>query len=440
MRRRRTAPAGPDRGGEQAEAVIEEVGARGDGIARLDDLRLFVPLTLPGDHLTVRLGARREGGFAAEPLAWHRRAPRAAPRCPHFGVCGGCQLQHLEPAAYAAWQCSQVATALARRGLAGIAVEPPAPMPPATRRRARIAFARRGEHLILGFRGRAGHRVVDVEACAVLLPAIVDLLPPLRTALTALPLATGGGEVLVTATDSGLDLVLLTAAEPGLADREGIAALAARCDLARVSWQAAPEAEPEPILQRRPVTVIFGGVPVAPPPGAFLQASLEAEARLRAAVHAAIVPAIEEAGRLADLFAGCGTFGLPLAATGCRVRAFDAQAAMLAALCGAARAARLADRVTAELRDLERAPLAGAELEGLDSVILDPPRAGARAQTQALAASQVARIAMVSCNPASFARDARILADGGYLLQGVRLVDAFLWSAQIELVGSFVRR
>lgn len=417
------------------EVVIEAIGARGDGIARLGDLRVFVPLTLPGDRLTVRLGARREGGVAGEPLAWRHRAPRAAPRCPHFGACGGCQLQHLEPLADAAWRQAQVATALARRGLAGIAIEPPAPLPPASRRRARLAFARRAGKVALGFRGRAGHAVVDVAACALVRPEIVQVLPALRTALARLPLAARGGEALLTASETGLDLVLLSAAAPGLADREGIAALAAAQDLARVSWQRAPDDEPEVIVRRRAVVVTFAGLPVELPPGAFLQASSAAEAQIRAAV----AEAIGDARTVADLFAGCGTFGLPLAATGCWVHAVDGRADMLAALAGAARAAGLAGRVTAEARDLERAPLAGPELDRFAAVVLDPPRAGARAQAQALAAAGVGRVAMVSCNPASFARDARILTDGGFALKAVRLVDAFLWSAQIELVGSFAR-
>jgi 23S rRNA (uracil1939-C5)-methyltransferase len=442
-RRSVTRPAGsrargPQYGSER-EVVIEALGARGDGIARLDDVRAFVPLTVPGDRLTVRLGAPREGGFAAEPLAWLKQAPRAAPRCPHFGACGGCQLQHLEPAADVAWQRSQVTAALARRGLDRIAIQPPPPMPPAIRRRARLAFERRGARVALGFRARAGHEVVDVLACALVLPEIANLLPPLRAALAHLPLAARAGEVMVTATDSGLDLVLLSAASPGLADREGIAALAEAEDLARVSWQRAAGAEPEVIVARRPVWISFEGVPVALPPGAFLQASAQAEAQIRAAVGEAIGAGISDVATVADLFAGCGTFGLPLAAGGCRVHAVDAQADMLKALTGAARAAGFGDRVTAEARDLDRAPLMGPELDRFSAVILDPPRAGARAQAQALAASKVARVAMVSCNPASFSRDARILTDGGFALTGIRLIDAFAWSAQIELVGSFAR-
>jgi 23S rRNA (uracil1939-C5)-methyltransferase len=272
----------------------------------------------------------------------------------------------------------------------------------------------------------------------VVVPEILGLLPPLRTALADLPLAVRPGEALVTATDSGLDLVLLTAAVPGLADREGIAAFAEAEDLARVSWQRAAGDVPEAIVARRPVLVSFGGVPVDLPPGAFLQASVQAEVQIRAAVCETIGPALSGAASLADLFAGCGTFGLPLAAAGCRVHAVDAQADMLRALTAAARAG-FADRITSEMRDLERAPLVGPELDRFAAVILDPPRAGARAQARTLAASNVPRVAMVSCNPASFARDARILVDGGFALTAVRLIDAFLWSAQIELVGSFER-
>jgi 23S rRNA (uracil1939-C5)-methyltransferase len=425
----------PHRSGGQVEVAIEQLGARGDGIAQWRDHRVFVPLTLPGDRLEVRLGMPRPGGFAAEPLVWHNRAPRAAQHCPHFGVCGGCQLQHLEPTADAAWRCAQVALALARRGLDGCTIEPPPPMPPSSRRRARLAFEHRGGRIVLGFRGRAGHQVVDVEACALLLPEIMALLPPLRAALARLPLAARAGELLVTASESGLDLLLQTPVEPGLADREGIAALAERQDLARVTWQRAPHDLPEPIVQRRPVLLRIDGIAVELPPGAFLQASAPAEAQLRDAIDAAI----GDAASLADLFAGCGTFGLPLAAAGRRVHAVEAQADMLAALTGAARAAGFGDRVTAETRDLDRSPLAGPELDRCSAVILDPPRTGARAQAKMLAASSVPRIAMASCNPASFSRDARILVDGGYQLVCVRVIDAFLWSAQIELVGGFVR-
>ncbi len=234
---------------------------------------------------------------------------------------------------------------------------------------------------------------------------------------------------------SGLDLLLTTALPPGLAEREALAAFAAQEDLARLAWHAAVGAEAEPIAARRPVWVDFGGVRVDLPSGAFLQATGFAEEAIRSAVALAV----GDGRRIADLFAGCGTLGLPLAAAGRRVLALDADLPMLAAAGRAARQAGFGDRLRTERRDLERAPLAGPALERLDAVILDPPRAGARAQATALAASRVPRIAMVSCNPATFARDARTLVDGGYRLLSVQPIDAFLWSSQIELVGAFAR-
>jgi 23S rRNA (uracil1939-C5)-methyltransferase len=248
-------------------------------------------------------------------------------------------------------------------------------------------------------------------------------------------MARRGGEALLTASCSGLDLLLQTTVPPALEDREALAGFAEREDLARVGWRSGPDAAPEPIAARREVAIRFEGIRVALPQGAFLQASAFAEQAIRAAV----AEAIGDARRIADLFAGCGTLGLPLAAAGRTVAAYDADPALLAAAAAGARQAGCGARFATTPRDLERAPLAAAELRHLDAVILDPPRAGARAQALALAGADVPRIAMVSCNPATFARDARHLIDGGWRLAWVKPIDAFLWSAQIELVGAFLR-
>jgi 23S rRNA (uracil1939-C5)-methyltransferase len=421
--------------GEAHEVVIETVGARGDGIARHGAARVFVPLALPGDRLRVRIVGRRADGLVGEPVARLEQAPRARPPCPHFGVCGGCQLQHLPAAAYRAWKREQVAAALAKHGLRGMPVEPLASTPPGSRRRARFAFERSGAAVRLGFRERRGHRVVALGSCPVLVPELVALLPALGALLPRLDLARGGGELEVTLSRTGIDLLLVAARGPSLAEREALAAFAEAQDLARVSWRPHAAAEAEPIVERRAPSVAFREVLVEPPAGGFLQATAEAEA----AILRAIERALGEARRIADLFAGCGTFGLPLAAAGRTVHAIEADPAMLEALRRAARHAGLTGRLSTERRDLERAPLAGAELAPFDAVVVDPPRAGARAQAAALAASGVAQIAMVSCHPATFARDARILADGGYRCLWVRPVDAFLWSSRIELVAAFAR-
>ncbi len=417
------------------EVTIHAIGARGDGVARLEAARIFVPLTLPGDRLRVRIAGRRGDGLVGEPIDWLEQAPRAEPPCSHFGACGGCQLQHMPPAQYGAWKRQQVAAALAQRGLEDIHVEPLVRTDPGSRRRARFAFVRQGATVRLGFRERTGHRVIALDACPVLVPQLVALLPPLGALLGRLDLARPGGELEATLTTSGIDLQIMASDTPSLADREALAAFAAAQDLARIAWCPNEATPAEPIVQRRTPKIAFGQVEVALPPGAFLQASEAAEAAIRGAVD----EAIGDAGRIADLFAGCGTLSLPLAAAGRTVHALERDPAMLAALEQAARRGGLAGRLTTERRDLQRAPLAGAELARFDALVVDPPRAGARAQAAALAPSRLARLALVSCNPATFARDARTLLDGGWRCLWVRPIDAFLWSSRIELVGAFDR-
>lgn len=421
-----------------AEVTIETLGARGDGIARVDGLRAFVPFAVPGERWRVRLGARRADGVVCVPLECLAPAARARPACPHFGSCGGCQLQHLPESDYGAWKRRQVIEALARRGLAEVRVELSWIGPPAARRRVRLAFTVGRDEVRLGFRVRSGDMVVDVTDCPVARPEIVALLPALRELLATLDMARPGGEMQLTAGENGLELLLITASAPNLGDRTALAAFAEARDLACLFWRPSDDersAAVEPVALRRPFRVSFAGIAVEPPPGAFLQASAEAEAAIRAAVR----DALGDAGRIADLFAGCGTFALPLAAAGRRIAAVDADRPMLAALAAAAERAGFGGRMSTEVRDLKRAPLAADALAAFDGVILDPPRAGAPAQARALAKAQVPRIAMVSCQPASFARDARTLVDGGYRLLWVRPIDAFLWSAQIELVGALAR-
>jgi 23S rRNA (uracil1939-C5)-methyltransferase len=419
---------------EQHEVTIESIGARGDGVAKLGAARMFVPLTMPGDRLYVRSIGRRGDDLVGAPLEWLQQAPRAEPPCPHFGACGGCQLQHLPRAQYRAWKREQVLVALAHKGLDDIGVEPLIDGHPGARRRARFAFERQGAAVRLGFRERSGRRVVDIGVCPVVVPDLVDLLPALHALLARLDLAAGGGELQVTTSTSGIDLEII-GTPPSLADREALAAFAQVQDVARISWRPDGDTDAEPVAQRRAPSALFGQVPVELPPGAFLQATGAAEAAIRDAA----LRAIGDAPRIADLFAGCGTFSLPFAAARRTVHAVERDPAMLGALEQAARRAGLADRVTAERRDLQRAPLAGAELARFDALVVDPPRAGARAQAAALAAAQVGRLAMVSCNPATFARDARILLDGGYRCLWVQPIDAFLWSSRIEVVAAFAR-
>ena len=414
---------------ERAELTIESVGVRGDGIARLAGLKVFVPYTLPGERVEARIVGARPDGLAARVERWIAESPeRVSPPCPQFGRCGGCALQHWSDEGYANWKVELLRTALRRQGLEA-PIEPIRHTPPRARRRAGFVARFGGRGVTLGFRERGSHRIVSVAECPVLRPSLE------RFALDAPPMLAGldppNAEWALDAslTESGIDLLVTAAGAPSLAVREGLAALAERLDLARVSWRTGEKAAPQPIAIRRAPLLRFAEVAVEPPPGAFFQASAEGEAALTEEVLAMT----QGARRIADLYAGLGTFTLPLAQSADAVLGVEGDEAALAALAAAARRGQLPVRTLA--RDLARDPLRAEELNAFDAVVLDPPRAGAKAQCSELASSKVPAVAMVSCNPATFARDARMLTQGGFRLERVVPVDQFLWSPHLELAA-----
>jgi 23S rRNA (uracil1939-C5)-methyltransferase len=413
---------------------VSEIGARGDGIAEHAGERIYLPFAAPGDRVAAKLGERRGDGRAGEIVSVLQRGARQEPPCPHFGVCGGCALQHVAPDAYAEAKMSWLIAALRHRGLSTDTVAPLVTLPAGTRRRARLALRRpRGTAPVeIGFHQRASHRIVDMAACPVLHPKLGALVAPLRALATRLLAPEASGAASLTLADSGVDLLLELDAPPLLAALEALAEFAEKHDLARLGWRAGRAAAP--VALRRPVRVGFGGVAVDLPDECFLQASAEADRALTERVLAGV----GAAETVADLFAGIGTFTFALAARA-TVHAADADAASIAALRAAAARAGLQARVTAEQRDLEARPLAAGELARFDTIVFDPPRAGARAQSAELAASRVPRIVAVSCHPASFSRDARALVDGGYRLLSVEPVDSFIWSPHLELVARFER-
>ncbi len=427
-------------GGRQIELVIEAIGARGDGYATVDGQPVFVPFTVAGDRVLARVTGTHAGGVRAEAVELLDEGPgRAPPPCPHFGLCGGCALQHLDEAHYVDWKQALVGRALAQRGIMDAPIEPLRRVGRQSRRRMVLAAAKHGGRLRLGLHERASHTVIDLETCLLVTPGLLALLPPLRTALQVLLADGETADVTASETDGGPDVLILSRTEPGLAARQALAELAQAADLARLSWgptvRPGDAVAPEPVAIRRPPTLRFGDVVVEPPPGGFLQPTAEGEKLLVAAVLAGVPAGV---GRVADLYAGCGTFTFPMVRQ-CRVHAVEGDDAALAALWTAARRADLAGRVSVEDRDLAREPLDAAELNAFDAVIFDPPRIGARDQAMALAASTVPAVVAVSCNPATFARDARILIDGGYRLAEVLPVDQFPWSDHVELVGRFSR-
>jgi 23S rRNA (uracil1939-C5)-methyltransferase len=397
--------------------TIERIGARGDGVARHEGRAIFLPFTAPGDVAYVRRG--RDG--KAELIEIVSPGARQEPPCPHFGQCGGCSLQHLPDATYAEAKTNFVREALAHRGIDPAIVEPVRRVPPGTRRRARLAMTDGA----IGFRQRGSHRIVDMKTCFVLHPKLVAV----ASALRALRL---DGEASLTLADTGIDLTLDLARPPDLATLETLARFAEAQDLARLAWRVGEEA-PAPVVQRRAVRLNFSGAAVDLPPDCFLQATEESETAMRDLVLAGI----GEAKHVADLFCGVGTFGFALAANA-KVHAVDGDKAAIAALQAAARRAGVA--VEDEVRDLNMRPLLAEEFDRFDAVAFDPPYAGAAAQSRELARSTVKRIVAVSCNPASFARDARTLADGGYRLTRIVPVDQFVWSAEVELVAWFERK
>jgi 23S rRNA (uracil1939-C5)-methyltransferase len=420
-----------DRGpapGTIVETTIEQLGGRGDGVARLYEGPLYVPFALPGERVRAAIAAPRGEGWSSRLEAVLAAAPdRVTPACRHFTQCGGCALQHLAPAAYASFKRDLIVEALARRGLADVTVAAPALSPPGSRRRASFAARRGARRCVVGFHAAASPRVVPLAECPVTMPAIVALLPALAECLARCLPVDGAADVLVTALDGGLDVAIDAETTPDLAAREALAEFAMAQDVARLTWSGAP------IAQRRPLALRLGEVAVTPPPGGFLQATAAGEH----AIVTAVLDALPTRGKVADLFAGCGTISLPLASRGLSVHAIECDDAALAALAAAARTAQLP--IVTEARDLERQPLSGTALDGLAAVVFDPPRAGAPAQAAALAVSRVPTVVAVSCHPGSFARDARTLVDGGYRLEHVQPIDQFLWSPHVELVAVFRR-
>lgn len=417
--------------GEAIEVIVDRLGTSGDGIAEHGRQRLFIAGTLPGERVLVRPGPTRGEGRAASLIRRLSDAEvRIAPACQHFSRCGGCALQHLAPAAYATWKRGLVIEALSRRGLAA-EVGDILVVPPGDRRRAAFTAVGRKGGAVLGFAESQSHTVIDIVDCPVTAPALLRLVPPLRTAFGGLLGAGERAQALATLTDTGIDLVLEIDQPPGLAAREDLARLAEVTDLARLSWRR-PEGSIEILAGRREVRVSFDGISAAVPPGAFLQASPVGEA----ALIAAVLSGLEGAAKILDLYAGIGTFSLPMARHA-KVTSIEGDAEAVRAL-GASAAAK-AGRLTAERRDLARDPPGPRTLERYDAVVFDPPRAGARAVAEALAASSVGTVVTVSCNPQTFARDARILVDGGFRLLRVQPVDQFLWSPHVELVAHFRR-
>jgi len=383
------------------------------------------------------LAGKRGDALAAEAETLLVASPdRVAPPCPHFATCGGCAIQHLADAPYAAWKRAKLVDALARAGFPDARVSALQRTPPHTRRRADQALRRGpGGTVLLGFHRVGSDAVTDLATCTVLDPRIIALFAPLRGLLKRLAALKRDGSVVVNLLDTGPDLLLRTDGVLDAPARSLLAAFAAEHGIPRIAW-AQGNAPPETAAQLGTVGIRFAGAVVAPPAGAFLQASPAGEAAIVAAVLAGLPTKLPPRASVADLFAGLGTLSFPLA-TRARVTAFEGVADSVTAL--SAGAGKVGARVQAVRRDLDRQPLVAKELQSYAAVVLDPPFNGAAAQMPLLAKSVVPRIVYVSCNPAALARDAQVLAQGGYRVLAATPVDQFLWSPHLESVVVFTR-
>ena len=386
---------------------IVRVAARGEGVT--EDGR-HVALAAPGDRIAP------DGVVTPGP---HHQPPP----CRHYPECGGCQLQHLDDASWSAFIVDRIASALAAHGL-DAPIRAPLLSPPRTRRRATLHAEPSGR---IGFSAARSHQIVDLHECHVMAPELFAMVRPLRRLLPTFR-ARRRLDVHLTRADQGVDLLVRGVAPEGLAHHDALTDMAQAHRLARIAFDdgLGPETRWEP----QPVTITLGGVPVPLPPAAFLQATVEGEAALVAAVR----DAVAGARVAADLFAGLGTFALSLPG-----RVYAAEGARDAILSLKAAADRAQRPVFTEHRDLFRRPLTAQELDRFDAILLDPPRAGAREQAAQLAQSRVPAIAYVSCNPGSFARDAKMLVEGGYTLESVKPVGQFRWSTHVELAAVFRR-
>ncbi len=409
---------------------IVRLGAQGDGIAERDDGLIYVPETVPGDVVDADVTIAPKGGGVGNVRSLIREGPsRVTPVCRHFGDCGGCKLQMLDPALYQTWAEDRIVSVLSQHGLRAYTLKPIVVSRPATRRRLALKALRTASHVVLGLSRQKSHDIVELEMCPVTRPQLTSLFDPLRSLLATLLPVRGTAKVHLTDTDTGLDLVLEGNVPLGVAEREALSAFALTHNIAAV--HVMQDGFYDPVLLRRHPVMRFGGVAVDLPPAGFIQATAEGEEALTKVICAER----EEGGRALDLFAGMGTFSLPLART-MPVHAVEGAKTPLDSLSRAARRSG-GHPVITEHRDLFRRPLHGRELAPYHLAVFDPPRAGAEAQAAHLAVSDIPTLVAVSCNPNTFARDAALLIGGGYALDYVQPVGQFLWSSHIELAAVF---
>jgi len=403
--------------------TIDRLGHHGDGIAMGEYGPIYVPGCLPGEEV--------EGDLVKDTLTNVRIVTPSANRvkqpCAHARTCGGCLIQHVSDEFVAEWKQGIVVGALAAQGVSA-KFRPITTSPARSRRRATLSARKTKGGVQMGFHARGSDTLVSVPNCQLLHPDLIAAFPALEMLVKLGGSRTAEVQLTVTRSLAGADVAVTGGKPLDAALQMEMARLCEAHKIARLTWNG------ETVAMRAAPVQRFGRALVAPPPGAFLQATAEGETALLQAVALAI----GSARKVVDLFAGSGTFSIPLAERA-EVHAVEGEATMIAALEKGARMAEGLKRLTTEVRDLFRRPLEPDEFKGVEAVVIDPPRAGAEAQVAVLAKTAVPVIAYVSCNPATFARDARVLVEAGYQLDWVQVVDQFRWSSHVELAARFSR-
>ncbi|GLQ35384.1 RNA methyltransferase [Amylibacter marinus] len=405
------------------EVTIEKLGALGDGIARDGGAEIYVPYALPGEIVSGDIS----NGRMDTPKIITPSPARIKPVCRHYKSCGGCTMQHTTAQVQADWKLQKTKDALS-----AVNLHPEVRISDVvnlhSRRRATLSVKRTKKGAMVGFYGRGSDNIIEITECAVIAPEILALFPALIEIAILGASRKAALRVAVTLADNGMDLSIENGKELDAPQISKLAQIAGRANIIRLAWNG------EIAVQSDPPRQTFAGVAVFPPAGSFLQATKLGEQQLQSIV----AKIVGDAKQVVDLFAGCGTFAIPLARMA-TVVAYEGDAAMMGALDQAWRGSNGLRDITTHTRDLFRRAVLAEELCKTDAVVIDPPRAGALAQTKELAKSDVAKIAFVSCNPATFARDARVLVDAGYSLNWVQVVDQFLFNPHVELVAEFTR-
>lgn len=415
--------------------TITSIGAKGDGVAQYNGNPVFVDGALIGESVDVSILPSKGGVSRGKLLNVLTSSPdRQSPPCKHYETCGGCALQHMKYDAYQSWKFEKIKTTLSKKQIEPLEWLPSMFIGDHVRRRTTFSYLKNGKKTIFGYHKKRSSQILPISTCHLLLPEMIEIKEQLENVFSSFIPDRGTGSVFIQKIDNGYDVTWTGALgkrdEPDLPVLEAIADIVNKTSIIRFSWRARDKDAPQVMLEAEKPMVMFADLRVPLAPLAFLQPSMDGQNALVDAVHALC---FENVNRIADLFCGCGTFTGGLLDKCAQIDAFESGDDAIQSL-------KKSGHKNAYKRDLFRDPLNEKELEVYDAVVIDPPRAGALEQVKMIAKSDVPAVISVSCNPTTFARDAQILIDGGYVLESLQMVDQFLWSDHAELVGLFTQK